>query len=302
MPIYRDIYDGPPRSHGGRTVKKWITIHCTQNTASAAAEASYAKRRTDSVSSHYYVDGSAIVQSLDIDLRAHHVGSRIGNDGGIAYEITGLISWSRKRWLSSVAWGKLGAAIARDCAAHGIPVRLCTVADLRAGRGGIMTHDQARQAWGGTTHTDPGPDFPLDHLIKIIKEGDDVSAEDVWRHRLPWANDWPVDRWGARKDGYLAQTYLSQGYALARRTDEGVREVLAGQAAILAAIAGQDVAEAAEQAARAGARAGAAEALAELAEDLSDALADRLSEVPAEQVRQAVAEVLRERDRRAAGD
>src|SRR5690606_31529528 len=262
------------------------------------AEASYAKRRTDSVSSHYYVDETAIVQSLDTDLRAHHVGSRIGNDGGIAYEITGLINWSRKRWLSSVAWGKLGAAIARDCAAHGIPVRLCTVADLRAGRGGIMTHDQARQAWGGTDHTDPGPNFPLDHLIKIIKGEDDMSAEDVWRHRLPWANDWPVDRWGARRDGYLAGTYLSQGYALTRRVDEGVREVLAGQAAILAAVAGRDVAEAAEQAARAGARAGAAEALDELAEGL----AERLTEVPAEQVRQAVAEVLRERDRRAAGD
>src|SRR5690554_6062740 len=74
--------------------------------------------------------------------------------------------------------------------------------------------------------------------------GDPLSAEDVWRHRLPWANDWPVDRWGARKDGYLAQTYLSQGYALTRRVDEGVREVLAGQAAILAAIAGRDPVEA----------------------------------------------------------
>lgn len=291
MPIYRDIYDGPPRSHGGRTAKRWITIHCTQNTASAAAEASYAKRRTDSVSSHYYVDETAIVQSLDTDLRAHHVGSRIGNDGGIAYEITGLTNWSRKRWLSSVAWGKLGAAIARDCAAHGIPVRLCTVADLRAGRGGIMTHDQARQAWGGTTHTDPGPDFPLDHLIKIIKEGDDVSAEDVWRHRLPWANDWPVDRWGARKDGYLAQTYLSQGYALARRTDEGVREVLAGQAAILSRLDGADDG-ATRQAIRDELDRHRAALLAELADQLAEDLAERLTEVPPEVVRQAVRDAL----------
>jgi len=233
MPIYRDIYDGPPRSHGGRTVKKWITIHCTQNTASAAAEASYAKRRTDSVSSHYYVDGSAIVQSLDTDLRAHHVGSRIGNDGGIAYEITGLTNWSRKRWLSSVAWGKLGAAIARDCAAHGIPVRLCTVADLRAGRGGIMTHDQARQAWGGTTHTDPGPDFPLDHLIKIIKEGDDVSAEDVWRHRwrkLHRPDDDPISAEGAVR---LIHQHVAE--SVGREL-----EILARQDAILARLDGAD--------------------------------------------------------------
>src|SRR5690554_2760769 len=233
MPVYRDIYDGPPRSHGGRTAKRWITIHCTQNTASAAAEASYAKRRTDSVSSHYYVDETAIVQSLDTDLRAHHVGSRIGNDGGIAYEITGLINWSRKRWLSSVAWGKLGAAIARDCAAHGIPVRLCTVADLRAGRGGIMTHDQARQAWGGTTHTDPGPDFPLDHLIKIIKEGDDVSAEDVWRHRwrkLHRPDDDPISAEGAVR---LIHQHVAE--SVGREL-----EILARQDAILARLDGAD--------------------------------------------------------------
>src|SRR5690554_145970 len=286
MPIYRDIYDGPPRSHGGRTAKRWITIHCTQNTASAAAEASYAKRRTDSVSSHYYVDETAIVQSLDTDLRAHHVGSRIGNDGGIAYEITGLTGWSRKRWLSSVAWGKLGAAIARDCAAHGIPVRLCTVADLRAGRGGIMTHDQARQAWGGTTHTDPGPDFPLDHLIKIIKEGDDVSAQDVWRHRWP-----KIHLPGETTSAEDAVRWIHKHVV-------DTRDDLAEIRATLDALAGRDVTDAV----RAELGRHRATLLAELTEDLPDALADRLSEVPAEQVRQAVAQVLRERDRRAAGD
>lgn len=180
VPIYRDIYDGPPRSHGGgRTSKRWITIHCTQNTASAAGEASYAKRRPDSVSSHYYVDGQRLVQSLDTDLRAHHVGSTVGNNGGISYEITGLISWSRPKWMGSVAWDLLGAAIARDCAEHDIPARLCTVADLRAGRGGIMTHNQARLAWGGTSHTDPGDNFPMDHLLATVEGDVALSNEDI---------------------------------------------------------------------------------------------------------------------------
>src|SRR5690606_765301 len=189
----------------------------------------------------------------------------IGNSGSTAPSAAALASI---RWLVDEARRLAGRRL--DVRGHG------------------QVPGQATECPGSALRQWVAAGLPADEL-----EGDDVSAEDVWRARLPWANDWPVDRWGARRDGYLAQTYLSQGYALARRTDEGVREVLAGQAAILAAIAGQDVAEAAEQAARAGARAGAAEALDELAEGL----AERLTEVPAEQVRQAVAEVLRERDR-----
>src|SRR5690554_7242072 len=133
MPVYRDIYDGPPRHYGAqRTTKQYIAIHCTANTASAQAENSYAKRRPDSVSSHYYVDGDNIVQSLDTDLRAFHAGSRIGNDHAIAYEITGLTSWSRQRWLDSVAWPLLVRQIRRDMAAHNIAARRLTVAQMRS--------------------------------------------------------------------------------------------------------------------------------------------------------------------------
>src|SRR5690554_179240 len=184
MALYRDIYDGPPRSYQRtRTPKKWIVIHCTQNTASAANEASYAKRRTDSVSSHYYVDDREIVQSLDTDYVAHHVGSSTGNLHGISYEITGLIQWSRSRWLSSVAWDLLARQIRIDCAEHGITPRLLTVAQIRAGQTGIITHNQARLAWGGTDHTDPGPNFPMDHLLSLVagKKGDEMS----WRERIP---------------------------------------------------------------------------------------------------------------------
>jgi len=125
------------------------------------------------------------------------------------------------------------------------------------------------------------------------KEEDDVSWSERIKRR-PWVTQtWPHLGEDARADATLAGIY-----GFSRLSAERAAELLAGQRAILAAIAGQDVAEAAERAAREGARAGAAEALDELAEGL----ADRLTEVPAEQVRQAVAEVLRERDRRAAGD
>lgn len=188
MPIHQNIYDGPPNSYGGsKTTKKWIVVHNTSNDAPAVNEASYAKRRTDSVSSHYYVDDERIIQSLNTDYRAFHVGSSAGNSGGIAYEVTGVNSKSRSWWLSNVRWDLMATQIRKDCAAHGIAPRLLSVDEIKSGKTGIMTHDQARRAWGGTDHTDPGPNFPLDHLIALIEgntEEDDMPTADEVAHAV----------------------------------------------------------------------------------------------------------------------
>jgi N-acetyl-anhydromuramyl-L-alanine amidase AmpD len=179
--IYSAIYSGPPRHYGStRTDKRYIAIHNTSNDATAEGEASYAKRRADSVSSHYYVDNNSILQSLDTNLRAYHAGSTIGNSQAIAYEITGGNSKSRAGGLANVAWPLLARQIATDCREHDIEPRLLTVAEIRAGsKTGIITHDQMRQAWGGTTHTDPGPNFPLDHLLAVVQAEmeDDMTPE-----------------------------------------------------------------------------------------------------------------------------
>lgn len=192
--IYRNIYDGPPRSYiRERTGKRWIVIHSTQNDASAEGEASYAKRRPDGISSHYYIDGNSIVQSLDTDYGAHHVGSSIGNRGGISYELTGFAAWSRQRWLDRIAWPLLVVAIARDCAEHNIIPRDLSVAQIKSGATGIITHNQARLAWGHTTHTDPGPNFPMDHLVNQVQ----AAMEDD----MPLTNDDVMTIW--RTDGVI---------------------------------------------------------------------------------------------------
>jgi hypothetical protein len=192
MPIYAPIYNGPPKHYTERlTQKRYIAIHNTSNTnlASAEAEASYAKRRLDSVSAHYYVDPDSIVQSLNTNWRAWHAGSTQGNDDGIAYEYVGLNSKSRAWWLANIAWDLAARQTAIDCRTWNIEPRALTLSEIRAGvKTGFITHNQMRQAWGGTTHDDPGDNFPMDHLITLTKkyldnsEGidDDMSAEDMW--------------------------------------------------------------------------------------------------------------------------
>lgn len=151
--------------------KYGIAIHNTSNTASAAAEASYAQRRTDGVSAHFYVDDQEVVQSIDTRYRTGHAGSSEGNDNAVSVEITGTNGRSRAWWLGNVAWDQLGRALAHVCREYGIEPRRATVAEMKRNPRvrAFYSHDDMRRAWQGTTHTDPGPNFPWDTLFAAVK-------------------------------------------------------------------------------------------------------------------------------------
>lgn len=148
--------------------------HATANTASDSAEASYATHRDDGVSAHFYVDGDSVTQALDTDRKAGHAGSAYGNNNAIAIEVTGLNSWTRQQWLDRVAWDRIAYVIAyivrRDPDFAGWQNRRATVAEMQANPRvkANYGHNDMRLAWGSTTHTDPGPNFPWDRLISAI--------------------------------------------------------------------------------------------------------------------------------------
>jgi N-acetyl-anhydromuramyl-L-alanine amidase AmpD len=164
------------RNRYGVSTKYGIAIHNTSNDASDEGEASYATRRTDGVSSHFYVDADSVTQSLDTRDIAGHAGSSEGNRYSIAVEITGANGWSRDRWLRSVAWDRLGAVLAQVIRSHwpdgSFQVRRATVPQMKANPRikALYGHNDMRLAWGGTTHTDPGPNFPWDRLTKAITD------------------------------------------------------------------------------------------------------------------------------------
>lgn len=164
------------RNRYGTSTKYGIAIHNTSNDASDAGEASYASRRTDGVSSHFYADHDSVTQSLDTRDVAGHAGSTNGNTYAIAVEITGANGWTRDRWLRSVAWDQLGAVLAQVIRHHwpdgSFQVRRATVEQMRTNPRvkALYGHNDMRQAWGGTTHTDPGPSFPWDRLTTAIKD------------------------------------------------------------------------------------------------------------------------------------
>jgi hypothetical protein len=131
-----------------------IAVHATANTASDEAESSYASHREDGTSAHAYVDWDSLTQALDTDRKAGHAGSAYGNENSIAIEFTGLNSYTRERWLSSIAWGQVGAWIAyiltHDPDYAGFQVRRASVAEMQANPRvrAICGHDAMRQPAG----------------------------------------------------------------------------------------------------------------------------------------------------------
>lgn len=225
--------------------KYGIAIHNTSNDASDEGEASYATRRTDGVSSHLYCDDDSVTQSLSLDDRAGHAGSAEGNDHSLSVEITGANGKSRSWWLNNVAWDKLGAGLAwvirNDPDYQGFEVRRASVAEMRRNPQvkAFYGHNDMRLAWGGTTHTDPGRNFPWDRLVQAVRkhlgEEDDMALADErirrasdgkWTNAaslLRWANEW------SRRADDRTDKLVEMAHAAKQR-----------ELAILEAVAGKD--------------------------------------------------------------
>ncbi|GLW32282.1 N-acetylmuramoyl-L-alanine amidase [Actinoplanes regularis] len=195
---YPDLLLMEPRSWGsGRDGKavRYIVIHYTagaERSTSAEDGAAYDQRRTDGTSTHYFVDRDSVVQCVRTEDRANAARHR-GNRLGIQYELCGTAQ-TRAQWLdaASLATLKLAAAqVARDCRRYGIPVRRLSVAETRrawteypAGPRGIVGHVDCTRAYpeDGGDHTDPGPEFPWDTFLSLVKDemdGDDMTKDEM---------------------------------------------------------------------------------------------------------------------------
>lgn len=166
-------------------LKFGLAWHNTSNNASDEAEASYATRRTDGISSHFYADGDSVTQSIDTADRVGHAGSKQGNENAICFEIRGANGWTRAQWLAGVDWDEVAKVAAYVIRVHwpdgSFQNRRATVAEMKANPKvkAHYGHDDMRRAWGGTTHTDPGPGFPWDHLIAKIAQALGSTTEET---------------------------------------------------------------------------------------------------------------------------
>ncbi len=164
----------------------WIVVHdmeASETSQTAENTAAYFANPPDgrNVSSHYTVDNNSVVQCVRLKDCAWTVGNRPGNNRGINWELAGFASQSRAQWLDAFGlamFNQIKPILRSDAAKFGIPIQRRTVAELKAWKPGITSHNDLRLAFGGTTHTDPGANFPWDVFLQTMQEDDfDVDKE-----------------------------------------------------------------------------------------------------------------------------
>ncbi|MGW4123612.1 peptidoglycan DD-metalloendopeptidase family protein [Nocardia sp. NPDC004711] len=196
---------------GGRSVS-WIAIHTQEGGGNARSIIPYLQNPAPGGDPDRAVSYNAVVDdhesvlvvpwdmnpwaAMNANPRADHI-----------LMAGSFVSWSRGKWLETDASDgvnedemltRTAALVAWRCLERGIPIEYVGgTGQTPPARRGVCGHVDFG-AWGGG-HTDPGPNFPWDELIRRARafaEGDDMpSADDiakaVWSQRIrkPGARD-----------------------------------------------------------------------------------------------------------------
>jgi len=73
--------------------------------------------------------------------------------------------------------------VAGLCLAYDVPIERISPGEARSGHGGIMGHNDVRDAWGQTSHWDPGPHFPWKDFMGMVREEAQKMRSKGGRHK-----------------------------------------------------------------------------------------------------------------------
>lgn len=144
-----------------------ICIHTTENSFGTTAEqiALY-QLQSQTGSYHRLVDAAGRTLLANTDDWTTWSTANKGNETLLHVSCVAWAKSTRAQWLAQPKMlDAVAATVAEWSKVHNIPLVKITGADLRAGKRGICGHADARDAWGITTHWDPGPGFPFDVVI-----------------------------------------------------------------------------------------------------------------------------------------
>jgi N-acetyl-anhydromuramyl-L-alanine amidase AmpD len=152
------------------------TAECPQTDGAAVALAKWASGpKAPQASWHYAVapgsGPSALVQSVREECVAWAAPG--ANSNGLQIELCGHAGDNPASWFEGTGKSVFenGARLAgRLCKRWDIPVERLSVADLKAGKRGIIGHVDATQAFKKSTHTDQGKNFPWAEFLRLAEE------------------------------------------------------------------------------------------------------------------------------------
>lgn len=168
-----------PFPHHGGTIPKvlWAVVHTLECDAIDGLGEDLARGyfQNDQVSVHTVSDPGKNVAGLKTDVQGYHAGAT-ANKYGNADEVTGRAAWPRSTWLSGnprKALERQWIAIARFCVVNGFTpqeIRWLSIAELRTlSVRGCCGHVDLSEAFGESSHWDPGPDYPYDIAMTTIR-------------------------------------------------------------------------------------------------------------------------------------
>lgn len=120
-------------------------------------------------SAHICVDSDSIIQCV-WDRHVAYAAPGANHDG-IQMELAGFARQTRDQWQSGESAKVLenGArAGAQYALKFGLPIRRLSVPELLRGDRGFVGHGDVSLAYGRSTHTDPGPNFPWDEFLERV--------------------------------------------------------------------------------------------------------------------------------------
>lgn len=157
-----------------------VCIHTTENDPTTPAEnvATY-QINSESGSYHVLADREKLLRENTDDWQTWSTGNQ-GNDLLLHLSFVFRAHFSRTQWLAEETMLRNGAwQVAQWLKKYGWPNKRATVAQLP----GVTTHDDTR-VWGGTDHTDPGPNFPWDVFLRYVDEAMLPTSTDLKNEEL----------------------------------------------------------------------------------------------------------------------
>lgn len=157
-------------------MKRLIVIHTAEcgetKTADRAIEATLIARR---LPVHRIFAAESEIQMLDLDAPSSGARGLPASDG-VHYEHAGYAGQTAEEWADDYSTAMLDRSARRaaaDAKILGIPVRHVTGDDVLNGSGfcGHIDITNAYQVKGG--HWDPGPQFPWDHYLSLVRQYQD---------------------------------------------------------------------------------------------------------------------------------
>lgn len=158
----------PAAAHGGtlRQQRLWVA-HSTEGpmsrgNARGLAGPNWFGGPKAGTSAHAIFDPGEGVEMVKPTIVAYHVGPG-ANGFTLGSEHCGRVALTKAQWLSADGVEMLRRSAhwtAQYCHAYDIEPRWGKLPELAAGGHLMCTHNDVRLVWGGTTHSDPGPNFP----------------------------------------------------------------------------------------------------------------------------------------------